>query len=118
MSIIIKGGTLVTESDIFTADLAMDKGTIVAIGSNLTPQPGTEAIDARGKYVMPGGIDSHVHLQLPFCGTISADDFENGTKAAACGGVTTVTRPVTVLSTTKRRPVISPTSLTSRRRST
>ncbi len=90
MSTIIKGGTLVTESDLFKADLVMDKEKIVAIGRNFKPQPGTEVIDARGKYVMPGGIDAHVHFQLPFCGTVSADDFVNGTKAAACGGVTTV----------------------------
>ena len=51
---------------------------------------GAEVIDATGKFVFPGGIDVHVHLQLPFGGTVSSDDFENGTKAAACGGVTTV----------------------------
>jgi dihydropyrimidinase len=90
MSTIIKGGTLVTESDVCKADLVMDKDKIVAIGRNFRPQPGTIVVDARGKFVMPGGVDAHVHFQLPFCGTVSSDDFVNGTKAAACGGVTTV----------------------------
>jgi len=90
MRTLIKGGILVTESDSFKADLVMDGGIIVAIGRNFTPDPGTEVVDARGMFVMPGGIDAHVHLQLPFCGTVSSDDFENGTKAAACGGVTTI----------------------------
>lgn len=90
MGTIIKGGTLITESDSSTADLVIDKGKIVAVGRDLTPRAGTEVVDARGKFVMPGGIDSHVHFQLPFCGTVSSDDFANGTKAAACGGVTTV----------------------------
>jgi len=90
MRTIIKGGTLITESDVFQGDLIMDGGKIVAIGRNFTLKPGTDVVDARGKYVMPGGIDAHVHFQLPFCGTVSSDDFINGTKAAACGGVTTV----------------------------
>ena len=90
MSTIIKGGTLVTESDVFQGDLVLDNGKIAAIGRDFKPQAGTEVVDARGKYVMPGAIDTHVHFQLPFCGTVSSDDFVNGTKAAACGGVTTV----------------------------
>ena len=90
MSTIIKGGTLLTESDVFKADLVISDGKITAIGHNFKPYPDTEMVDARGKYVMPGAIDAHVHFQLPFCGTVSSDDFINGTKAAACGGVTTV----------------------------
>ncbi len=90
MSTIIKAGTVITESDCFEADLVMDRGRIAAVGSNFHPRKGTDIVNARGMYVMPGAIDAHVHLQLPFCGTVSSDDFENGTKAAACGGVTTV----------------------------
>lgn len=103
MSTIIKGGTLVTESDRFEADLVMDGGRIVAVGSDLAPRKGTDVVDARGMYVMPGAIDAHVHFQLPFCGTVSSDDFENGTKAAACGGVTTV---IDYAIQTKGRPVM------------
>lgn len=90
MSTIIKGGTLVTESDVFEGDLVLDGEKIAAIDRDFKPKAGMKVVDARGKYVMPGGIDAHVHFQLPFCGTVSADDFVNGTKAAACGGVTTV----------------------------
>ncbi|MDD5557783.1 MAG: dihydropyrimidinase [bacterium] len=103
MSTILKGGTLVTETDAFQADLVMDRGTIAAVGRNFQPRKGTEVVDARGMYVMPGGIDAHVHFQLPFCGTVSSDDFLNGTKAAACGGVTTV---IDYAIQTKGRPVM------------
>ncbi|MHA2043074.1 MAG: dihydropyrimidinase [Candidatus Thorarchaeota archaeon] len=89
LDLIIKNGKIVTVSDTYSADIGVSKGKIVAIAQNL-PNNGAEMVDAKGKYVFPGGIDVHVHLQLPFSGTISADDFENGTKAAACGGVTTV----------------------------
>ena len=84
---VIRGGTVYNGSATFDADVAIDHGTIAAIGTGLEA---AEVVDASGKYVFPGAIDGHVHLQLPFCGTVSADDFENGTKAAACGGVTTV----------------------------
>ncbi len=90
LDLIIKNGKVVTASDTFIADVGIKDGKIETLGANLAPGPGTKVIDANGKYVLPGGIDVHVHLQLPFSGTISADDFENGTKAAACGGVTTV----------------------------
>ncbi len=87
---IVKNGTVITDIDSSEVDIGVKNGKIVAIGANLSGQDGTEIIDANGMYVFPGGIDVHVHLQLPFSGTVSADDFENGTKAAACGGVTTV----------------------------
>ena len=90
MDSIIKGGTLVTASEKYAADIGIEDGKIKLIGKDLTPENGTEIIDATGKYVMPGMIDAHVHLSLPFCGTISADSFETGTRAAAAGGVTTV----------------------------
>ncbi len=90
LDVIVKNGIVVTASDTSTADVGVRGGKIVSLGQDLVAGPDTQVIDAKGKYVFPGGIDVHVHFQLPFSGTISADDFENGTKAAACGGVTTV----------------------------
>lgn len=90
MDTIIKNGNIITSIDNYTADIAIKDGKIDAIGKNLDTAGAKEVIDATGKYVMPGAIDVHVHLELPFCGTVSKDDFENGTKAAACGGVTTL----------------------------
>ncbi|MBU0518504.1 dihydropyrimidinase [bacterium] len=87
---IIKGGTVVTASDTFQADIGILGETIACIGINLKSDAPCQEIDASGKIVIPGGIDVHVHLQLPFCGTVSSDDFLTGTKAAARGGVTTV----------------------------
>lgn len=93
---IIAGGKLVTSDGEFEADIGIRGEKIAAIGTNLAPsgrnagRSGPEVIDAGGHYVIPGGIDVHVHLALPFCGTTSADDYDSGTRAAACGGVTTV----------------------------
>jgi len=87
---IIKGGIVITASDTFKADIGIVGETVKAIGSDLRGEAPAVEINAAGKYVMPGGIDVHVHLQLPFCGTVSTDDFFTGTKAAARGGVTTV----------------------------
>ncbi len=84
--IVIKGGEVVSSKGATRADVAIAGEKIVAIGLGLE---GTETIDATGKLVLPGAIDVHNHFQLPFCGTTSADDFENGSKAAAMGGVTT-----------------------------
>lgn len=89
MDLIVKGGTLVTAYEKFIADVGIENGKIKTIG-NLAANNGTKIIDATGKLVMPGFIDAHVHLSLPFSGTISADTFETGTRAAAAGGVTTV----------------------------
>ena len=89
MSILITGGTIVTASDTARADLYIEDDTITVIGANLD-QPADEVIDATGMYVMPGAIDMHTHLSMPFGGTITADDFESGTKAAAAGGTTTI----------------------------
>ncbi len=88
--IIIKNGTVVTDIDSKKVDIGVKDGKIASLGPRLIESSHTELIDASGMYVFPGGIDVHVHFQLPFSGTVSADDFENGTKAAACGGVTTV----------------------------
>ena len=80
MTTIIKNGTIVTADLTYTADIAIDHGTITAICPNLR---GDTTLDATDCYVMPGGIDPHTHLEMPFMGTYSADDFESGTQAAA-----------------------------------
>ena len=92
MRTLIENGTLVTASDTFQADLVIEGEKIAAIGTGLAKVYGTfdKTIDARGKYVIPGGIDVHTHLDMPFGGTTSADDFESGTRAAAFGGTTTI----------------------------
>ncbi|MHC9541385.1 MAG: dihydropyrimidinase [Vulcanimicrobiota bacterium] len=90
MDLIIKNGTVVTAQDVYKADIGIKAGKIAIIADSVAAPKETGIIDAEGMYVMPGGIDVHVHLELPFCGTISKDDFENGTKAAACGGLTTL----------------------------
>ncbi len=86
---IIRGGMVVTASDVFTADLGIANGCIAALGSDLGEA--TEVIDATGLLVLPGGIDSHVHLDQPGApGIVMADDFDTGTRSAAVGGNTTV----------------------------
>jgi len=87
--LIIKGGTIATASDVYTADIAIKDGKIVQIGTSL--DGAGKVIDATGKYVLPGGIDSHVHISQPSGEGISmADDFETGTRSALFGGNTTV----------------------------
>ncbi|MHA2373593.1 MAG: amidohydrolase family protein [Candidatus Thorarchaeota archaeon] len=88
--LIIKNGNVVTETDILQIDVGISGEKITTLANDMDVSKGVKVIDAKGKFVFPGGIDVHVHFQLPFSGTVSADDFENGTKAAACGGVTTV----------------------------
>ena len=90
MDLLFKGGTVVTASSKFKADVAVKGEKIVAIGANLKPEAKTEVIDAKGKLILPGAIDGHTHLAMPFGGTISTDDYHTGTRAAACGGTTTV----------------------------
>src|ERR1700728_3935198 len=87
---IIAGGSVVTAADTYVADVAIADGKIVAIGKDIPRQNATKVIEAAGKYVFPGGIDVHTHLDMPFGGTTSADDFETGTRAAAFGGTTTL----------------------------
>src|SRR5467141_3224928 len=87
---IITGGTVVTAADTCQADVAIENGRVVALGSSLPHENANRLIDAAGKYVFPGGIDVHTHLDMPFGGTTSADDFETGTRAAAFGGTTTL----------------------------
>ena len=87
MSTVIKGGTIVTADLTYAADVLIEGGKIVEIGQGLS---GDEVLDATGCYVMPGGIDPHTHLEMPFMGTYSADDFASGTRAALAGGTTMV----------------------------
>jgi dihydropyrimidinase len=89
MTTLIKNGTCVTASETFQADLLIEGETIARIGQHLH-HPGAEIIDATGKLILPGGVDPHVHLDLPMFGTVSSDDHYTGHKAAAFGGTTTV----------------------------
>jgi len=89
MKKLIKHGIIVTATDTYQADLLIENGKISCIGQDL-PVGGAEVIDAKGCYVFPGAIDPHTHLEMPFGGTVSKDDFETGTIAAAFGGTTTV----------------------------
>lgn len=89
MSILIKNGRIITATDDYVADIYIEGETISAIGKNLNITA-DEVIDASGKLVMPGGIDPHVHLDMPFMGTYSSDNYETGTRAALYGGTTTV----------------------------
>ena len=89
MTTLIKNGTLITDSETFEADILIDGEQISRIGKNLQ-HPNAEVIEATGKLIMPGGIDPHVHLDLPMFGTVSSDDHYTGHKAAAFGGTTTV----------------------------
>jgi dihydropyrimidinase len=86
---VIKGGNVVTPAGTFTGDIGIAGEKIVALGASLDAE-GAQVIDARGHHVIPGVLDVHVHLELPFCGTVSADDYRTGTRAGARGGVTTV----------------------------
>ncbi|WP_265499509.1 dihydropyrimidinase [Paracoccus beibuensis] len=87
MSTVIRGGTVVTADLSYQAEVLIENGRIAAIGKGLV---GDEVLDATGCLIMPGGIDPHTHLEMPFMGTYSADDFESGTRAALAGGTTMV----------------------------
>jgi len=89
MSLLIKNGYVVTPEKTTVADLYVEHDTITAIGESLT-QRADKSIDASGNYVIPGGIDAHTHLEAPVGGTVSSDDFETGTRAAAFGGTTCI----------------------------
>lgn len=89
MKKIIKNGTIVTATDTYQADILVENEVISAIGRNFSEQD-AEVVDANGCYVFPGGVDPHTHLEMPFGGTVSKDDFETGTIAAAFGGTTSV----------------------------
>src|SRR5258707_12417546 len=91
MRTLIKNGTVATASDLYRADVLIEKEKVALIGTDLSGlRPFDQTIDAAGKYVIPGGIDPHTHLDMPFGGTKSSDDFETGTRAAAFGRTTTI----------------------------
>ena len=89
MSILIKNGHIFTAVDNYVADILVNDGKIRTIGTDLSAED-AKTIDAAGKYVIPGGIDPHTHLDFPFGGTVSSDDFSTGTIAAAVGGTTSI----------------------------
>ncbi|EKV29246.1 Dihydropyrimidinase [Caenispirillum salinarum AK4] len=90
MALLIKGGTVVTAETTTRADVLCEDGKIVAVGENLDAPAGAEIVDADGAYVMPGGIDPHTHMQLPFMGTVASEDFYTGTAAGLAGGTTMI----------------------------
>ncbi|MFZ6752425.1 dihydropyrimidinase [Undibacterium sp. Dicai25W] len=90
MSILIRGGVVVNADREFRADVLCDNGKIIAVGEHLPTPLGAEVIEADGLYVMPGGIDPHTHMQLPFMGTVTQDDFFSGTAAGLAGGTTSI----------------------------
>src|SRR5436190_1619756 len=90
MSILIKGGEIVTASERYVADILCENETITRIDRTIAPPQGAEVIDAKGKYVFPGFIDPHVHIYLPFMGTFAKDTYETASKAALVGGTTTL----------------------------
>jgi dihydropyrimidinase len=92
MRTLIKNGNIVTAVDSYTADILIDGESVAMIGKDLSTVVGSvdRTIDATGKLVIPGGVDPHTHMDLPFGGTSASDDFETGTRAAAFGGTTTI----------------------------
>ena len=90
MSVLIKNGTIVNADQSLKADVLCADGKIQEIGSNISAPSGAEVIDAAGQYVMPGGIDPHTHMQLPFMGTVASEDFYTGTAAGLAGGTTMI----------------------------
>lgn len=89
MDLLIKNGTIITAHETVVGDIAVKDGKIACIGMNLCVEA-EKVVDASGKLVLPGAVDVHTHLAMPFGGTVSADSYLAGTRAAACGGVTTV----------------------------
>lgn len=90
MSVLIKGGTVVTAEQTIRADVLCVDGKIKEIADNISSPSGSETVDAGGQYVMPGGIDPHTHMQLPFMGTVASEDFYTGTAAGLAGGTTMI----------------------------
>jgi dihydropyrimidinase len=90
MSVVIKGGTIVNADRSFRADVYCDQGRIASIGTKLDYPSDAQVVDAGGQYVMPGGIDPHTHMELPFMGTVASEDFFSGTAAGLAGGTTMI----------------------------
>ncbi|MGQ0710413.1 MAG: dihydropyrimidinase [Rhodoferax sp.] len=89
-TLFVRGGTVVNADRAFRADVITQGGQIVAVGEKLDPPAGATVVDAGGQYVLPGGIDPHTHMQLPFMGTVTMDDFYTGTAAGLAGGTTSI----------------------------
>ena len=89
MRTLIRNGTVVTATETIEADVLVEDERVVLMGLSLDANA-DRTIDASGRYVMPGGIDPHTHMDLPFGGSFSSDDFATGTRAAAFGGTTTI----------------------------
>ena len=90
MTVLIKGGTVVNTDRTFAANVLCSDGKIVAVGDELEAPSGATVVDAGGQFVMPGGIDPHTHMQLPFMGTVTTEDFYTGTAAGLAGGTTMI----------------------------
>ena len=90
MTLLVRGGTVVTAEDSFRADVLCQDGNIAAVGPGLEAPAGAEVVDAGGMLVMPGGIDPHTHMELPFMGTTASEDFFTGTSAGVAGGTTSI----------------------------
>src|SRR5215467_13875237 len=90
MGLLIQNGTVVTAEETFPADILVEGETIKEVRSGIPTAPALQTFDASGMLLLPGGIDAHTHLDMPFGGTTSSDDFETGTRAAAIGGTTSI----------------------------
>ena len=87
---VIRGGTVINHDRAFKADVLCIDGVIAGVGPGLDAPVGAQVIDADGQFVMPGGIDPHTHMQMPFMGFVTMDDFYSGTAAGLAGGTTTI----------------------------
>ena len=91
MGLLIRNGEIVTATERRVADVYVDEGRILGIGEDLAKRAANDRVlDADGRYVFPGFVDPHVHMELPFMGTVSADDFETGTASGVAGGTTCI----------------------------
>jgi dihydropyrimidinase len=90
MSLLIRGGTVLDSTHAYRADVLCDQGKIVQIAPSIDAPAGAEIVDAGNRYVIPGGIDPHTHMELPFMGTVASDDFYSGTAAGLAGGTTSI----------------------------
>src|SRR5689334_4109327 len=90
MSLLIRGGTVVDSTHSYRADVLCVAGKIAQVGPDLDAPAGAQVVDAGGLLVMPGGIDPHTHMELPFMGTVASDDFFSGTAAGLAGGTTSI----------------------------
>src|SRR5258708_16312475 len=90
MATLIRGGTVVTADQSYRADVLCDQGLIKEIAPRIDAPAGARVVDAGGQLVMPGGIDPHTHMELPFMGTTASEDFFTGTSAGVAGGTTSI----------------------------